>query len=292
MLQEDTTFKSVFAHPEILEYLINAFLEYLGLDLKFLSTSIEVDSFMLPDNKEIKGFKGDIKANLDNGDLINIEMYQHNFTKEMYNKSYAYMCRLFSSQIKKNKRNSKDIKNYKDMKRVISLNFISGNYKKENKELVNCYLMKNSLTNKVIDDGNLIMYLIRVDKVKEIVYNKNEKKFITILRMMNARDIKEMEQFRKDNKIMDEIIKYVKEWNEELDKDRGNTLKEWIEETIQDGIEEGVEKELKKELAKKTKKEIEKNTLNIAKKMLIKNVAIDEIADITGLSKKQVLALK
>ena len=291
MLQEDTTFKSVFAHPKILEYLINSFLEYLGLDLTFLSTSIEVDSFMLPHNKEIKGFKGDIKANLDNGDLINIEMYQGSFTKEMFNKSYAYMCRLFSSQIKR-KNQAKTITKYKDMKRVISLNFINGNYKMANKELVNCYLMKNDITNKVIDEGNLIMYLIRVDKVKEIVYNEDEKKFITILRIMGAKSLEEMEQYEKGDKVMKEIIEYVKEWNEELDKDRGNTLKEWIEETIQDGIEEGIEKELKKELAKKTKKEIEKNTLNIAKKMLVRNVAIEEIADITGLSKKQVLALK
>ena len=114
--------------------------------------------------RKIKGFYGDIVGILDNEDMISIEIYKNTFSKREYNKSLCYMTRLYGNQIKVNN------KRYEDIKKVIGISFIKGNFRKQNEKIINTYDFRQRITDKVIDNGNLELYLIRLDKVKEIVY--------------------------------------------------------------------------------------------------------------------------
>ena len=115
LLNDDLCFKYVFSHKNILEYFINVFFDYLNVDYKFATTSITAQNFIMPNNKKIKSYYGDIVAILKNEDLISLEMYKNTFNKSNYNKSYAYKCRLYANQIEKEE------KDYNKLKRVIVL---------------------------------------------------------------------------------------------------------------------------------------------------------------------------
>ena len=67
---------------------------------------------------------------------------------------------------------------YREIHKTIGLNFMKGNYHYNNFYLVNNYGFVNKLNYGVIKDECLEMYLIRLDLVKEKVYNEEEKRFI------------------------------------------------------------------------------------------------------------------
>ena len=223
----------------------------------------------MPNNKETTLYYGDIVANLSNGDIISLEMYKNTFTINDYIKSFAYKCRIYANQLKKVKKNKID---YKDMRQVISVNLIKGNFNKINNKIVNCYRFKNEVLNVVIKD-NTIMYLIRFDLVEKISYNLNEHKFITCLRMINSKDIKDMKKYANGDEIMQDIIDYVFEWNLESSK---NGLERLIEDKSYEAANKAEEKE----------------RMSIAKNMLKLNISLDSIHKATGLSEKQILSLK
>ena len=149
-LVDDLCFKFVFSHEFILKDFINSFLEYLKLDVRFDFTNIGVQKYIIPKNKTYLGYFGDIIVNLNNGTIISLELYKDSFREKDYNKSYAYMCRLFDNNIE-------DSKKYK-VKKIISLNLMNGNYKRENKELVNKYIFVNDKSKKNIDKENTVIY--------------------------------------------------------------------------------------------------------------------------------------
>ena len=268
-LNDDLTFKYVFSHAYILEYFINLFLDYINSNLKFNITNVEAQTYIMPNNKSISLYYGDLVANLSNGTIISLEMYKNNFTLNDYNKSYAYKCRIFANQLKKVKKNKI---NYKDMKQVISLNLIRGNFNKINNNIINCYRFKNDKLNGIIKD-NTIIYLVRFDIVEKIEYNENEHKFITLLRLINEENINDLKKYANGDEIMEDIIEYVFEWNKE-------SAKNGLERLIEDRSNEAASKAENKE------------KFTIAKNMLELDMSVDNIHKATGLSKKEILSLK
>ena len=179
------------------------------------------------------------------------------------------MDRLYSNQLKKI---PKDKIDYTKLHRVMSLNFIRGNYKRICNDVCTCLKFKEDITNKNVTDNN-IMYLVRFDIVDKIAYNKNEHKFITFLRILNCEDINDGMKYAKGDKIMEDIINYVKEWNLESSK---TGLKDLLDTREREGRDEG---------------RIE-GRIETAKNMLIDNVDVETIKKYTGLSKKQILSLQ
>ena len=132
---------------------------------------------------------------LNNGEIILLEAYT-SFSKEEYNKSYSYTSRTYTNQLEYLGENS-----YSDMKKVSCLNIMSGNFRNINENLVNSYIPKNKLTNKIIDDGNMELVLIRFDRVDNtLVKFKHEERFIRWLRLLKAISIKEMEEIGRNRK--------------------------------------------------------------------------------------------
>ncbi len=118
-----------------------------------------------------------------------------------------------------------------------------------------------------------------------MVYNNTNKRFIKWLKLINSKSIEEMEKYAKGDKIMENSIRVLKEWNEERDKDAveryyGEKMLEVKEEGIEQGLEKGLEQGMAKE-----KKLIAKNLLSL-------NISVDKIKQATGLSLKEIKSLK
>ncbi len=280
MLTNDLTFKYVFSKNKVLEDFLKSFFEYMKIDINILIKDIIPESYIYANNKRYKSFFGDLVVTLSDTKTLSIEMYSNKFNKENYNKSLAYACRLYSNQDVKKK--------YKDFSQVISLNLVEGNYKKINNQLVNTYLCKNKDNNQEIDD-NIIIYLIRYDLVDKIIYNKDEARFITYLRIIRSRSVEEMNKYAKGDKKMEELMEYVRKWNEKSNREGFIRFKNEIKE---EGVKEG-RKEGRKEGLRKGKEEgVKEAQINTAQQLIMYGFNEELISKITGLSKDKIAKLK
>ncbi len=260
LLTDDRAFKHVFSHKEILEDFIKSFLDYIGKDgnIKML-IEIEPQAYITSNNKKYRAYYGDLLL-VEENTIISLEMYKDRFRTRDYNKSLGYLCRLYSNQ-------KRGIKSQK-YKKVISLNLIKGNYKRENSEIVNGYSIKNKITNKEIND-NIVMYLVRYDKVKEIPFRKDENRFIRYLRIIGSDSVKEIEKIAKGDEYMEDAIKFLKEWNQTSSEEN---FKIWCDELRDEGRIEG--------------------RAYVAKKMLENGISIEEVSRITEIPIKDIMKLK
>jgi len=272
-LSNDLVFKYVFSNGSFLKDLINSYFDYIGTDKQFHFSKIEAESLIKSHNKNIKNYFGDIIATLNTGEIINLEMYD-TFNRRNYRKSCNYMCRIYSNQVDINKQN------YEECKKVISINFINGNFRNVNKELVNIYKLKNDITNKIIDNGEIEMILVRLDKVDCIKYNKNEKRFIRWLRLIKAESIEELELIAKGDELMEHSVEYVKRY---LNGPLNHTMEDYVADR------EYVAEKLGEKRGERRGKKA--GIMETAKKMLNKNIYKKVILEVTGLTDSELKKL-
>ena len=135
----------------------------------------------------------------------------------------------------------------------MEINFMKGNY-----NFNNFYLIK---------DYGLVM--IRLDLVKEKVYNDNNERFIKWLKLINTESLEEMRKIAKGDEVMEQALEFMEEFlnDEEIRNvyDKINDVKYY---------------------AKKEEK------VETAKNMLKKGFPLQEISEITNLSIKEINDLK
>ena len=259
-LTDDILFKNTFYHKKLTIDLLNSFFSYLKQDKKILDVRISKDKSLYGLNRDNKINYGDIIAYLNTKEIVSIEMYTA-FDKEEFNKSVTYLSKLYSNQLKRGQK-------YIQAKKVISINFMSGNYHKENEELVNDYSFIRRIDCPSNKDECMEMYLVRLDLVKDIVYNKTNERLVRWLKFMNAQSYEEMKQIGKDDEVMEQAIKYIDEFLEK----EGTTFQDKIDyekvKSFDDGEKAGI--------------------MKTAKKMLKDDLNINSIAKYTGLSKEEI----
>ena len=119
------------------------------------------------------------------------------------------------------------------------------------------------------------MYLVKLDRIKNIVYNQDER-FIRWLKMVNAKDMKELKDIAKEDEIMESAIRLMEDFlNDEEMQDEFDKITD-IEYYAE-------EKGRKAGLAEGNKK-----LLQTAKNLLNMNISISDIATATGLSKEEI----
>lgn len=135
----------------------------------------------------------------------------------------------------------------------MEINFMKGNYNFNNFYLINDY--------------GLVM--IRLDLVKEKVYNDNNERFIKWLKLINTESLEEMRKIAKGDEVMEQALEFMEEFlnDEEIRNvyDKINDVKYY---------------------AKKEEK------IETAKNMLKKGFPLQEISEITNLSIKEINDLK
>lgn len=264
-LTDDICFKHVFSHKEILTDFLNSFFKYIGKNKKVIEIEITTQKELFGNKRKNKVFYSDILAYLNTGEIICIEMYKK-FQEREYKKSMAYLTRIYSNQLKEGE-------DHILAKKIINLNFMFGNYHSLNTTLINPYGFINKIHIQNLKDELIEMYLIRLDKVKNKVYNDNEKRFIKWLKLITAKTMEEIEKIGKDDKIMEQTIEFMKRF---VNEDESKRIFDRMTYERCEGRDEGREEQ----------------ALKTAKNMLNKGYEIEEIASLVGLSKEEIEALK
>jgi len=262
---------------------INSYYEFIGEPKRFAFTDISYQALISPETMDVADMYADIRCTLNNGEIILLEAYT-SFGKEEYNKSYNYTYRTYSNQM-----TYKNKPRYRDCKKVTCLNLIPSNYQDSNNYLVNGYVPKHKITNKVIEKGETELVLIRLDKAKNyLIQWEYEERFIRWLKIINATSIKEMENIGRSDVIMEQSIEFLKwyrkeydSWHEELKESEAIGEKRGIE--LGEAIGEARGELRGKQLGEK--RGIEKNQLKTAKNLLKMGIDIETIIKATGISK-------
>ena len=272
-LTDDICFKHLFKEEEFLSDFLNSFFDYIGVKKKVVGLKVTAESEMHGSKRNKKIFYGDILAYLDIDEIVSLEMYTY-FREREFKKSLSYLARTFSDQLERGE-------DYLLAKKVISINLMEENYHLNNFQILNNYGFVNKFNYGRMKDEYLEMYLIRLDLVKEMVYNKIESRFEKWLKFIKAGSIEEMKEIAEGDGNMERALAFMERFvnDEEV---RG--IYDKINDVERDAKERGIAEGLAEGLVEGIKK--------TAKNLLRMDFKIEDIMEATGLSKEEIEALK
>ena len=278
--KNDRAFKEIFLNPNNSD-LLKALLEFI---LKIKIDKLEIKKTeLLSGNVNIKDKRVDAIVHTGNK-KIEIEINSQN-KDYLHTRSTAYICNIYQS-------NASVGDTYNEDTDIIQVNLTWGLGK--NNEEMKIFKIMNEKGELYVK--NFIIYEINMDYYDKIWYSKNEEEIKKNQYMiMLDLDKKELKNMPKD-KIVDKYItnvtivnddpEFQKYMSEEEDKRKiqNSLLSEAKEEGISQGISQGYTSGINDGISKgENKKSIE-----IAKNMLKKNMPIEDISDITGLSIEEI----
>ena len=274
--RNDRAFKEVFLNPNNSD-LLKALLEFI---LKIKIDKLEIKKTeLLSGNVNIKDKRVDAIVHTGNK-KIEIEINSQN-KDYLHTRSTAYICNIYQS-------NASVGDTYNEDTDIIQVNLTWGLGR--NNDEMKIYKIMNEKGELYVK--NFIIYEINMDYYDKIWYSKNEEEIKKNQYMiMLDLDKKELENMPKD-KIVDKYItnvtivnddpEFQKYMSEEKDKRKiqNSLLSEAKEEGISQGYTSGINDGISKGENKKS--------IEIAKNMLKKNMSIEDISDITGLSIEEI----
>ena len=261
--RNDRAFKEVFLNPNNSD-LLKALLEFI---LKIKIDKLEIKKTeLLSGNVNIKDKRVDAIVHTGNK-KIEIEINSQN-KNYLHTRSTAYICNIYQS-------NASVGDTYNENTDIIQVNLTWGLGR--NNDEMKIYKIMNEKGDLYVK--NFIIYEINMDYYDKIWYSKNEEeiKKNMYLIMLNL-DKKELEAMPKDkrDKIVDKYITNVTIVN-----DNPEFQKYMSEEEDKKKIQNSLLSEAKEE-------GISQEKVSIAKNMLNKNMSIEDISDITGLSIEEI----
>lgn len=202
--------------------------------------------------------------------IINLEMNKK-MNESIKNRNTAYIDKINIEQYK-------DKKDYKNSKKVIQINFNEQKYEGE-KIVYKFKMMEEEL--KLAYEDNKEIYVVDLEKIKNKCYNRLEmNEFEKALSLLVSRNKEEAKDLSRGNDMLEEVFNNMEELNmnevflgmydeEEENKKMMNSMK-------LEGLEEG----------------IGQRNIEIAKNMINKNIDINVISEVTGLSIEELENLK
>ena len=274
--RNDRAFKEVFLKPNNSD-LLKALLEFI---LKIKIDKLEIKKTeLLSGNVNIKDKRVDAIVHTGNK-KIEIEINSQN-KDYLHTRSTAYICNIYQS-------NASVGDTYNEDTDIIQVNLTWGLGR--NNEEMKIFKIMNEKGELYVK--NFIIYEINMDYYDKIWYSKNEEEIKKNQYMiMLDLDKKELKNMPKD-KIVDKYItnvtivnddpEFQKYMSEEEDKKKiqNSLLSEAKEEGISQGIEQGYTSG------------INDGIKQTAKNMLNKNMPLEDISDITGLSIEEINELR
>ncbi len=274
--KNDRAFKEVFLNPNNSD-LLKALLEFI---LKIKIDKLEIKKTeLLSGNVNIKDKRVDAIVHTGNK-KIEIEINSQN-KNYLHTRSTAYICNIYQS-------NANVGDTYNEDTDIIQVNLTWGLGR--NNDEMKIYKIMNEKGELYVK--NFIIYEINMDYYDKIWYSKNEEEIKKNQYMiMLDLDKKELKNMPKD-KIVDKYItnvtivnddpEFQKYMSEEEDKKKiqNSLLSEAKEEGISQGYTSGINDGISKE------------KVSIAKNMLNKNMSMEDISDITGLSIEEINKLR
>ena len=273
-LKNDVIFQAFFAKKGNEIFLID-FLEAL-LKIKINKIEIKEEVNVEKLSKFEKGGRIDIQATLNDGIIANIEM------QRTYQKGFEIRTVFYSS--KEIARGTKTGTNYEDMNKTIMINILGENMFPEKYDE---YIQKSAIVlekhREYIITDIVEWYFIELPKFRKHHPNMSEK-INQWLAFLDDEDKELVDMAVKKNKVLEQAQDEVEYLTGDAELRRLAELQEkwaWDEQFYRSiAIKEG-----RKEGAIESKKQI-------AKKLISKGMSVEEISDITGLTKEEIKNLK
>ncbi len=274
----DFIFKNIFGNKtssNILISLLNAILGYKKEGKKITEITID-DSFIKKENIDDKFAILDIKATLNDGTRVNIEM-QIVDQYDMKKRSLYYLSRLYSEQLKQGDE-------YRKLNGAIGINILNFNLL-NNDRYHNHYLFKENETNEIYTD----LMQIHIIELPKFNKNLNEIKdelesWVEFLKEPSTEVVNMLSKQVPEIIEAFEVLKVVSS-NEETRRDaeirikamsdKASSLAGAKEEGLQQGIEQGVQQGLYFVAENMLKNKIDLNIIRIAT-----GLSIEEIEEI------------
>ena len=293
----DIVFQMLFssANEEVTKGLISAL-----IDKEITNIELEINKQLLGKRIDDKIGVVDLRARLNNNIECEIEMqmiYSENFIPRLL----FYWSKIYSNQLKKAQK-------YNELNKVISIAIINEDIK-EFKDLEahsKWQIREEKNTYKILTD-KLEIHIITIPKaIKEYKENKKNKenKLLQWMIFLNEPECVEVDEIMKENREIKEAKVTLRELSEDEENQRIAELREKHILDTQDIYETGLNEGLKKgeKLGRKigqergekigeTKGKIEEKR-KIAKKLLAKEMPIEQIMEITELTKEEIIKIE
>ena len=279
-LMEDYWIKNILGNEDYTRPLEIITENVLRLPKGILENQITIKSHEYPIKKATykeKNIRADVFAFLGKDVILNLEAYK-TFNEENLRKSNVYLCRGYSSQLKKSMP-------YRKMKKFIQINLVD-HVKRGvlQDKLVQRYFLEEQ-GYPLTDD--IQIYYIRLDLLDKLNYNEgiSDKEFLNILHFLKAKTEDERRKLIKESEVIRKMDEVVKDFltdevmNEErsiLNKSNRLARETGIKIGRQQGIEQGLEQGLEQG--------IEQGLKLTAENLLKDNKDVSYISKITGLS--------
>ncbi len=282
-LTDDLLFKEVMTHPSNRDALIDFLKTVMGIEESVIRDNlvVEYESILNKTRVKDKSLRGDVIIKFSNY-YINLENYSM-FDENSLRKSMSYIMRIYSTQLDRGQK-------YNEIKKVIQINIIEKNETGYFPKFKNHIYLTNENDNKKIVPEEFYMKVYNLDKIKNEPYNElnNEKRWMLFI---GAKDAKTRKKIAKGKELLEKMDEFAEMYvNDEKTKELYGKWGEYIalEKGKKEGIKQGIEKGQKEGI----KQGAEQEKIEIAKKLLQMKMTINDIMNITGLSKKELEKLK
>ncbi|MEI0524449.1 Rpn family recombination-promoting nuclease/putative transposase [Brachyspira murdochii] len=244
--------------------------------------------FNLKKNKNLKETIVDVKCITQNGSVVIIEI-QLQGNSRFPERILYYWAANYSKLLKHGER-------YDELTPVISINLLNFNLDKT-KNIHSCYMLYEMNNKKLLTD-HLQIHIIELKKFRKNVLSKDLNYWLKIFTSKNLEA--SMSEIVKEKPIMEEVQKkynnflksrlMMMEYEKKeaylygnqimLDEERRLGIEEGIKKGKEEGIREGIEQGIEKG--------IEKEKYSLARNMKNKNMDLNLISELTGLSIKEI----
>ena len=198
--------------------------------------------------------------------IINLEMNKK-MNESIKNRNIAYIDKINIEQYK-------DKKDYKNSKKVIQINFNEQKYEGE-KIVYKFKMMEEEL--KLAYEDNKEIYVVDLEKIKNKCYNRLEmNEFEKALSLLVSRNKEEAKDLSRGSDMLEEVFNNMEELN--------------MNEVFLGMYDE--EEENKKMMNSMKLEGIGQRNIEIAKNMINKNIDINIISEVTGLTIEEIENLK
>ena len=236
---------------------------------------------MYDGNVESKNEVLDLKVELDDGEICNLEIQLAN-KKNFKERMLDYWARLYSGQLDKGD-------DYTKLKRTILIAIVNFNIKEFiNEEYHTKWQIREERNKELILTNDFEIHIIEIEKaIKSLKENKQDKiaQWMSFFDNPNSMEVKVMSKENEDiNEALEQLrrlssnkqLREIIEREERIERDRRAELQFAIEEGLEQGREQGI------------KQGIEQEKRNIINKFLEKGMKIEEISKLLELSKEEI----
>ena len=227
----------------------------------------------------------DIKAKIDNNINCNIEL-QVVDKKNIEKRILYYWSKMYSKSIKEGE-------NYEKLEKTIAILITDYELKglKEIKKYMTKWNIREEEYQKIILTDVMEIYIMELPKFKKYKEKEDNKlnSWVKFIEEPEVVDMKENEEIVKAKKVLEEISqdeheRYLAELRQKYIMDKKAIEDAGFDKGLETGIEQGIQQGIQQGK--------EEKTIDIAKKMIEKNMEIKDIMELTGLTEEEIKNLK